>query len=292
MPVIVGLLAADFIRLSSSCIALMLMSWLAFAGESSDLSQPTSNASNIRLAIHNWRQEPGKVIDDINIVDQYPHDANAFTQGLLFLGGRLYESTGLYRQSRLLSYTLDGQVIQQKKLLDHYFAEGLAVFNDYFYQLTYKAGKVFIYDDQFEPIDTLTYPGEGWGLARYDHSLIMSNGSDQLVLRNPETFAEERRISVTFQGKPVKHLNELEVIGDIVLANIWQTPFIAVIDMANDEVAGQVIAWINLEKLIQLLPASRTYDVLNGIAYDHDQDRLFVTGKYWPAIFSIQFSER
>ena len=112
-------------------MALMLMSWLAFAGESSDLSQPTSNASNIRLAIRNWRQEPGKVIDDINIVDQYPHDANAFTQGLLFLGGRLYESTGLYRQSRLLSYTLDGQVIQQKKLLDHYFAEGLAVFNDY-----------------------------------------------------------------------------------------------------------------------------------------------------------------
>ena len=219
------------------------------------------------------------------VVNVYPHDREAFTQGLLFKDGVLYESTGLNGRSSLRKVQVEtGKVLQQINVEARYFAEGLVDWGSRLVQLTYQTNVGFVYDmASFKRLQTFSYTGEGWGLARDDRHLIMSDGTATLRFLDPQSFAVTRRLPVSDGGIPVENLNELEFIDGQIYANIWQTDRIAMI--APD--TGLVTGWINLAGL---LPASaaRSVDVLNGIAYDAQRRRLFVTGKLWPSLFEIR----
>jgi glutaminyl-peptide cyclotransferase len=224
--------------------------------------------------------------DSYRVVHTYPHDPQAFTQGLVFADGQLYESTGLNGRSSLRMDDLTtGSVLQHLEVPRQYFAEGLTDWGSTLIQLTWKAHTAFVYDRfSFRLLRTFHYTGEGWGLTQDGKHLILSDGSSTLRFLNPETFAEVRRITVTDHGEPVKELNELEYIHGEIYANIWYSNKIARISPET----GRVLAWIDLSGII---PASELHDsgaVLNGIAYDARHDRLFVTGKLWPKLFEIQ----
>lgn len=218
------------------------------------------------------------------IVNTFPHDKNAFTQGLEFHNGQLYESTGLKGQSSLRRVELrTGRVLQIYRLPLEYFAEGITIFRDKIYQLTWQNGVCFVYDlKTFNQITQFRYAGEGWGLTNDGKHLIMSDGSETITFRDPDTFVEVRKITVRANGKPVTNLNELEYIEGEIWANIWYSDMIARIDPQT----GVVKAWIDMEGL----PVSnRTYEaVLNGIAYDRQNKRIFVTGKNWSKLFEIE----
>jgi glutamine cyclotransferase len=219
------------------------------------------------------------------IVAAYPHDPEAFTQGLVYDDGVLYESTGLNGRSSLRRVNLQtGEVLQRRDIDPQYFAEGLALFKDQLIQLTWQSNTGFVYDKTtFEPARDWSYPTEGWGLTHDGKQLIMSDGSATLRFLNPETFAVEREVTVTDQGQPVVRLNELEYVNGEVFANVWQTDRVARVDPQT----GSVLGWIDLSGLLS--PAERQgTDVLNGIAYDPAGDRLFVTGKLWPKLFEIK----
>jgi glutaminyl-peptide cyclotransferase len=218
------------------------------------------------------------------VVRSYPHDAAAFTQGLQYVDGFLYEGTGNHGASSLRKVKLEtGEVLQKRDLPEQYFGEGIVVVKDEIVQLTYKTEIGFVYDRQtFAPKRTFRYQGEGWGLTDDGTNLIMSDGTDRLRVLDRSTMKELRRIPVTASGTPVKDLNELERVKDEILANIWMTDYIARIDRT-----GRVTGWIDLRGLLP--PRERTKaDVLNGIAYDAAGDRLFVTGKWWPRVFEIK----
>ena len=221
------------------------------------------------------------------VVRTFPHDPAAYTQGLLYDDGFLYESTGQYGQSSLRKVELEtGAVVQLHQLDDRFFGEGLALLGNRLLQLTWRANKGFAYRlDSFEPLAEFTYPTEGWGLTHNGELLVMSDGSATLYFRDPFTFAEESRIAVVAQGRPISQLNELEWIAGEVFANIWRTDIIARIDPAT----GQVVGWIDLTGLLS--DADRrgsNAEVLNGIAYDPEGERLFVTGKWWPKLYQIE----
>lgn len=218
-----------------------------------------------------------------------PHDRDAFTQGLQFVDGALYEGTGLNGRSSVRKVELEtGKVVQRRDVPAAYFGEGIARLKDELFQLTWQSGVAFVYDARtFEPTRQLRYIGEGWGLTTDGTNLIMSDGTDALRVLDPQTFAERRRVRVTANGVAVERLNELEWMKGDVLANIWQTDEVARIDLAT----GKVRAWIDLRGL--LTPREReATDVLNGIAYDAAGDRLFVTGKLWPKLFEITLVPR
>lgn len=219
------------------------------------------------------------------IVNTYPHDRQAFTQGLVYADGVLYEGTGRYGQSTLRRVELEtGTVLQQVALDAQYFGEGIALFNDTIFQLTWQSNIGFTYArDSFERLGEFTYPTEGWGLAHDGERLIMSDGSATLFFRDPATFAEIGQVQVTDAGSPVTRLNELEDIQGEVYANIWQTDRVARIDPQT----GHVTAWVDLAGLLSPEDRQPPVDVLNGIAYDPATDRLFVTGKLWPKLFEI-----
>ena len=219
------------------------------------------------------------------IVNVYPHDTGAFTQGLVYHEGTLFEGTGIYGESDIREVELEtGHVIRKREIADQQFGEGIALWEDTLIQLTWRSRVGFVYERAtFERQRQFSYATEGWGLTHDDERLIMSDGSSSLVFRNPETFERMDSIQVQDDGEPVDQLNELEFIDGKVYANVWQTDRIAIIDPAN----GRVTAWIDLAGLLD--PEDRTprTDVLNGIAYDAEGDRLFVTGKYWPKLFEI-----
>ena len=219
------------------------------------------------------------------LVRSYPHDAAAFTQGLQYLDGFLYEGTGNHGESSIRKVRLEtGEVLQKRDLPQQYFGEGIVVRKDELLQLTYKTEIGFVYDRlTFAPKRTFKYQGEGWGLTDNGQHLIMSDCSDRLRLLDPATLKELRRIAVTAAGTPVNNLNELEWVKGEVFANIWQTDYIARIDPAT----GRVTGWIDLRGLLSPRERAKT-DVLNGIAYDAAGDRLFVTGKWWPRVFEIK----
>lgn len=219
-----------------------------------------------------------------SVVASYPHDPDAFTQGLLWHDGRLYESTGLYGESTLRRVVLDtGVVEQQAPLSSSYFGEGLTLWQDRLLQLTYLGQTCFIWDQAtFAPLGTFSYSGQGWGLTHDGTVLIMSDGSSTLTFRDPDTFAPSGGVAVTDDGAAVDHLNELEWIRGEVFANRWLTDLIARIDPDT----GGVIAWIDLTGLLD--PSPPGADVLNGIAWDDDGERLFVTGKRWPTLYEIE----
>jgi glutaminyl-peptide cyclotransferase len=215
----------------------------------------------------------------------YPHDPRAFTQGLQYVDGVLYEGTGLNGRSSIRKVKLEtGEVLQQRAVPAEFFGEGIVVWRSELIELTWQSHVALVYDRQtFEPTRRFTYGGEGWGLTHDGTNLIMSDGSAALRVLDPSTFAERRRINVTAGGAPVKNLNELEVVKGEIFANIWQTPYIARIAPAT----GAVTGWIDLRGLLSPQEA-RAADVLNGIAYDTDHDRLFVTGKLWPKLFEVK----
>jgi glutaminyl-peptide cyclotransferase len=220
-----------------------------------------------------------------SVVHAYPHDANAFTQGLLYRDGYLFESTGLNGESTLRKVRLEtGEVVQRVRVADQHFAEGLTDWRDELIQLTWQSHVGFVYDlSSFSQRRTFAYPTEGWGLAQDGRHLILSDGTDTLRFLDPETFQETGHIIVRDQGHPVADLNELEVVKGSIYANVWQTNRIAIIGPAD----GRVTGWIDLTGLRPHAAGSRPMDVLNGIAYDTARDRLFITGKFWPTLFEI-----
>ena len=220
------------------------------------------------------------------VVHVYPHDPQAFTQGLNFVDGVLYKGTGLNGKSTVRKVKLEnGEVLQLQKVADEYFGEGIAVWRDRIFQLTWRSGIGFIYDrNSLARVGTFTYPGEGWGLTTDGTRLIMSDGSSSLRFLDPTTQKETGRIQVRDGTVPVEHLNELEFVKGEVLANVWLTDRIARIDPKR----GRVVGWIDLQGLLTPADAVQPDAILNGIAYDAAKDRLFVTGKLWPKIFEIK----
>lgn len=220
------------------------------------------------------------------IVHVFPHDPNAFTQGLEYRGGFLYEGTGLNGRSSVRKVDLEtGKVLQQVPVDQQYFGEGIAVLDKRLIELTWQANRGFIYDrDTFRRTGSFEYPGEGWGLTHDDHQVFMSDGSAQIRIWDPSTLREVRRIGVHDGAMPVTELNELEYVRGEIYANVWMTNRIARINPAN----GNVTGWIDLTGLLTSAEVSDGADVLNGIAYDSLGDRLFVTGKLWPKLFEIR----
>lgn len=246
------------------------------SGETPDQSQATS---------------PGRVANyTYEIIRTYPHDSNAFTQGLVYLNGALYESTGLNGQSSLRKVDLQtGQVLKKVDLPAQFFAEGLALLNGRLFQLTWQSQRAFVYDlDSFQMLNSFNYTGEGWGLTRDAHSLIMSDGTNQIRFLNPDNFEVQRVISVYDDSRSIDNLNELEYIKGEIFANIWQMDRIVKVDPQSGRVTGRV----NLSGLLSAEDRARPVDVLNGIAYDEANDRLFVTGKLWPKLFEIKLKLR
>jgi glutamine cyclotransferase len=233
---------------------------------------------------------PGSApVSSYRIVAEYPHDPAAFTQGLVFVDGALYEGTGLRGESTLRRVELEtGEVLQSTALDPNHFGEGIAVVGDRVYQLTWKNRTGIVYDrETFEALDTFTYPTEGWGLTTDGARLIHSDGTNRLYFRDPDTFAELSSIDVFHGGQPIGFLNELEFVEGEIWANIWRTDFIARIDPAT----GQILAWIDLSGLLSEADRQAyNVDVLNGIAYDSATGRIFVTGKWWPKVFEIELA--
>lgn len=223
------------------------------------------------------------------IVNRYPHDPEAFTQGLIYRDGFLYESTGLHGRSSLRKVRLEtGQVVARREIDRRYFAEGLTDWGDRLIQLTWESNIGFVYDlSSFTLLRTFDYPGEGWGITHDGRRLIMSDGTPALRFLDPATFRETGRLVVRDGGRPVDDLNELEFVEGEIYANVWLTDRIAII--APD--SGRVSAWVDLGGLLPRRTL-RGDDVLNGIAYDAARKRLFVTGKLWPALFEIRVRRR
>jgi glutaminyl-peptide cyclotransferase len=230
------------------------------------------------------------VVYGYEVVHTFSHDTSAFTQGLIFLDGVLYESTGLNGKSSVRKVALEtGEVLQRRDVDAEYFAEGLTDWRGTLVQLTWQTHVGFVYDlATFAPKRTFKYDGEGWGLTHDRTRLIMSDGSATLRFLDPETLTETGRVSVTDRNQPVTRLNELEYIKDEVYANVWGTDSIVRIAPAT----GQVTAWIDLHGLLSAADRTPTADVLNGIAYDAARDRLFVTGKQWSKLFEIRLVRR
>ena len=228
------------------------------------------------------------------VVNTFPHDPRAFTQGLLFHDGKLLESTGLYGQSSLREVDLaTGAVLRQWLVPGQFFAEGLALLDGKLYQLTWKEQKVFVYDLNADPktfrkVGEFSYTNEGWGLATDGHWLIMSDGGSTLRFLNPATFAVDHKVQVLKDGVPQERLNELEYVKGEIYANIWQTDWVARIDPAT----GRVMGMIDFSYLLPAADRKTTTDVLNGIAYDPVGDRLFVTGKNWPKLFEVRLKKK
>lgn len=222
------------------------------------------------------------------VVNTYPHDRGAFTQGLEWDDGVLFEGTGLNGSSNLRKVELaSGTVTQRRDLAQEYFGEGVTTFADHIYQLTWQSHVGFVYDKTtFAPLKQWSYLTEGWGLTHDNTRLIMSDGTARLRFLDPETLAEVGHVDVADPYGPVFNLNELEYVNDEIYANVWQTD--RIVRIAPN--SGQVLGWIDLTGLLGPEDRTQPVDVLNGIAYDAEHDRLFVTGKWWPKLFEIKLA--
>lgn len=220
------------------------------------------------------------------IVNTFPHDQSAFTQGLVIENGVLYEGTGIPGRSELRKVELEtGKVLQRYKLPDQYFGEGITIFKDRIIQLTYQSKVGFVYDkESFELLREFSYPTEGWGLTHNGTHLIMSDGTPMLYFLDPETLKQINRMMVLKQDHPVWGLNELEYVNGEIFANIWPTDRIVRIVPET----GKVVGWIDMKGLLSPEDRSEEVDVFNGIAYDPVNDRMFMTGKFWPKLFEIE----
>jgi len=242
------------------------------------------------------------VVYTYQVVKTYRHDPNAFTQGLVFENGFLYEGTGLNGRSTLRKVQLEtGNILQIHKLTTKFFGEGITIYKDRIIQLTLRSNVGFVYDkDSFELLQKFNYPilrpgsepalslskgrAEGWGITHDGKRIIMSDGTSTLHFLDPETLKQTGSIKVHDDNVPVSKLNELEYVKGRIFANVWPTERIAIIAPQT----GQVIGWINMKGLLNRKNSDQFVDVLNGIAYDDVGDRLFVTGKFWPKLFEIK----
>ena len=254
-------------------LTLALSCFQCQAGANSD--RPANTAANAVVPKYGYQ-----------IVNIWPHDSNAFTQGLILMDGKLLESTGQEGRSSLRSVELEtGKILKKVDVPEPYFAEGIAALNGKVYQLTWQHHLGFIYDSQtFQRVGEFNYDGEGWGLATDGKSLILSDGSDRLRFIDPSSFRVTKTITVTDGNTPVRQLNELEFVQGEIYANVWHDDRIATIDPQS----GHVTSWIDLTGLIPSNELPDTEAVLNGIAYDQANNKLYVTGKLWPRLFEIK----
>ena len=278
------MLLSDLIFLRGFCVgsgraAILWGSSLILAAFSMD-----SSASDAPLMMSEDARPP--IVLEYEVVKTWPHDRGAFTQGLIYRDGFLYESTGLNGRSSLRKVKLEtGEVMQHETVANEYFAEGLTDWKDRLIQITWQSKLGFTYDlKTFKPEGQFHYEGEGWGITHDIKRLIMSDGTSTLRFLDPETFKQSGTLDVTYQGKPLANLNELEFVRGRILANVWQSNSIVVIDPAS----GRVTAQIDLPSVLSTEDRAVAVDVLNGIAYDPKHDRLFITGKLWPKIFEIK----
>lgn len=232
------------------------------------------------------KEKPGVPVYGYEVVASYPHDPSAFTQGLIYEDGVLYESTGRLGHSSLRKVDLKtGEVLEIRNLDNTYFGEGAVIVGNKIVQITWRSGKGFVYGkNTFDLLETFTYPGEGWGLTYDGRSLIMSDGTAVLRYLDPATFRETGTLEVYGDSGPVNSLNELEFVDGQIFANIWGSDRVARIDPET----GRVKGWIDLSGLLPEKDRKGGEDVLNGIAYDPKSKRLFVTGKFWPKLYEIR----
>ncbi|MFC2951187.1 glutaminyl-peptide cyclotransferase [Marinicaulis aureus] len=235
-------------------------------------------------------QAPEPILYGYRILETYPHARDAFTQGLFFHDGALYESTGQYGQSSLRQVDLtSGDVMRRTDLPQSFFGEGATLADGDIFMLSWREGSAFRFDaEDFALKNSYSYKGEGWGLTYDGESLVMSDGTPQLRFIDPANFAEQRRVEVTLRGKPLKQLNELEWIDGAVYANVWKTNALVRIDPET----GVVTSIVDLRGLLEaedIVPGET--DVLNGVAHAGEDGVLYVTGKYWPKLFKIELVE-
>jgi len=224
------------------------------------------------------------------IINIYPHDVNAFTQGLVYENGVLYEGTGQRGYSSLRKVEIEtGKVLQIYHLPDYFFGEGITIWKDKIVQLTYQSRQGIVYDKEtFKPLSEFKYNTEGWGLTHNGKNLIMSDGSPTLIFLDPNSYEVVNKVAVYYNGSLLENINELEYINGKIFANVWMTDNIVIIDPES----GQVESLIDLGGLMKKMQINRQIDVLNGIAYDAKNKRLFVTGKWWPNLFEIKLIPR
>jgi glutaminyl-peptide cyclotransferase len=220
------------------------------------------------------------------VIQAFPHDPRAFTQGLVFHDGFLYEGTGLKGRSSLRKVRLEtGEVIREVDLAPEFFGEGITILKNEVVQLTWQSQIGFVYNlSDFHLLRQFSYSGEGWGLTTDGREIFMSDGTPQIRVLDPRTLAEKRRFTARDGTTPIQALNELEYVEGEIFANVWQTNRIARISPQT----GAVVGWIDLEGLLSPVYRLESGAVLNGIAYDAARKRLFVTGKLWPKIFEIR----
>lgn len=255
---------------------------LAACGQAPATSQATQPAPQAQPA-----SEPRAPIQGYRVVNTYPHDPRAFTQGLFWLDGNLYESTGQIGESTIRRVDLEsGRVLQSVDIPPGLFGEGIVNWGDQIINITWQNQLGYRWDRRtLRRLSEWRYPGEGWGLTQNGRDIIMSDGTPELRFLDPETLQERRRITVTLNGTPLAQLNELEWVNGEILANVWMQPAIVRIDPAS----GRVTGIVDLTGLARENSGPRD-DVLNGIAYDAERNRLFVTGKYWPRLYEIELT--
>jgi len=220
-----------------------------------------------------------------HVVEKYPHDPGAFTQGLVYHDGVLYEGTGLYGGSSIRTVELEtGEILRKVDLPRSLFGEGIAILDDKVYQVTWREHTGFAYDLELNVESTFSVPNQGWGLTENGTHLILSDGTSTLSFIDPLTMKIVEAVTVAYEGDEVKLINELEYIEGKVYANIWLTDNIAIIEPST----GDVVSWIDLEGLQSELDTTKGIDVLNGIAFDRETGKIYVTGKKWPNLFEIQ----
>ena len=258
-----------------SSLGLFVLSGMVFICSCASFPEASPDTTSDAIPVYTYK-----------VVNVYPHDPNAFTQGLVFEDAILYEGTGLRGRSTLREVELEtGDILRIHELPDQFFGEGIVVYGNKIVQLTWQSNVGFVYDkDSFKLLEEFSFPTEGWGITCDDKRLIMSDGTSTLYFLDPETFEEIGRIEVYDSDGPVSRLNELEYIQGKIYANVWQEDRIAVIASDN----GNVVAWIDMEGLLSTEDCDGHEDVLNGIAYDTRNNRLFVTGKLWPRLFEIE----
>jgi glutamine cyclotransferase len=279
------------------CLLLLILAGCENRAPASVADNAGSNVSLIQSApSQNEGSQPTNTVPaqtpfySYDVVNTWPHDHSAFTQGLIYLNGELLESTGLEGRSSLRKVELKtGTVLKQVNLSNQYFAEGLAALGGKLYQLTWQNHKCFVYDlESFKLEKEFTYDGEGWGLATDGRSLILSDGTDQIRFLDPATFQVTRTIKVQDHGHPIGRLNELEYIKGKIFANVWLTDYIVSIDPAT----GTILGVIDFHGLLSPEEYAAGADILNGIAYDSAGDRLFVTGKLWPKLVEVRLKPK
>jgi glutaminyl-peptide cyclotransferase len=268
----------SFIALSS---VLLFVAVLACSGPSTAMQPAQSGEETAADSVPVYTYQ---------VVNTLPHDEEAYTQGLVFHDGQLFESTGLRGESSLRRVELKtGKVKKKVEVAREYFAEGLTIFRDKIFQLTWQSKKGFVYDlKKFKQEGEFSYEGEGWGLTNDGHSLIMSDGTNRIRFLDPASFQVQRTISVFDQGQPLTQLNELEYINGEIYANLWKTDRIVRIDPTT----GKINAWVDMTGLHHKGGEGAVENCLNGIAYDAEHDRLFVTGKRWPSLYEIRLVKK